>query len=320
MSFGMPPTDPSDPPGSYLDDDEHEFIESPAALYRHLYEDHHVQEARDLDPETAPVQFWLRRHAELERAARREAARAAREAAVREPDILEDAVPEGAAPERAAQQGAARDVAARETGARAAYRPEPPADEDPEGRASTFAGSRRPPARRPPARGGDHRPPARGPYGQERAQDRRHDRMTPTGGRDPLLDAVVDALVRAGHDERAVRRLIRTYPGPDGEPAGPDGFRRRFLRPMLEAVGRELATMRRPPEPTPSPPRPAPAPRPGPEPRHAAASRPEDDVMALANAVQRPHVRHARATHSSVYKLDDDVMALADAVQRRDRR
>jgi hypothetical protein len=51
-------------------DADHEVIDSPAALFRHLYEEHGVTEALELDPETAPVQFWLRRHAELERAQR----------------------------------------------------------------------------------------------------------------------------------------------------------------------------------------------------------------------------------------------------------
>jgi hypothetical protein len=51
-------------------DADHEVIDSPEALYRHLYEEHGVEEARELDPETAPLQFWLRRHAELERAQR----------------------------------------------------------------------------------------------------------------------------------------------------------------------------------------------------------------------------------------------------------
>jgi hypothetical protein len=48
-------------------DADHEVIDSPAALFRHLYEEHGVEEARDLDPESAPLQFWLRRHADLER-------------------------------------------------------------------------------------------------------------------------------------------------------------------------------------------------------------------------------------------------------------
>ena len=51
-----------------MSDADHEVIDSPEALFRHLYDEHGVEEARDLDPETAPLQFWLRRHAELERA------------------------------------------------------------------------------------------------------------------------------------------------------------------------------------------------------------------------------------------------------------
>src|SRR5215218_4015296 len=51
-------------------DADHEVIDSPEALFRHLAEGHGVEEALDLDPETAPLQFWLRRHAELEREAR----------------------------------------------------------------------------------------------------------------------------------------------------------------------------------------------------------------------------------------------------------
>jgi hypothetical protein len=51
-------------------DADHEVIDSPEALFRHLHEEHGVAEALELDPETAPVQFWVRRHAELERAQR----------------------------------------------------------------------------------------------------------------------------------------------------------------------------------------------------------------------------------------------------------
>ena len=50
-------------------DADHEVIDSPEALFRHLYEEHGVEEARELDPDTAPLQFWLRR-ADLERAER----------------------------------------------------------------------------------------------------------------------------------------------------------------------------------------------------------------------------------------------------------
>ncbi len=52
-------------------DFDHEVIDSPEALLQHLDETHGVQEARDADPATAPTQFWLRKHAELERASGR---------------------------------------------------------------------------------------------------------------------------------------------------------------------------------------------------------------------------------------------------------
>src|SRR6266540_4640259 len=60
--------------GRMPDDLDHEVIDSPQALFRHLYEAHGLVEALDLDPDTAPLQFWLRRHTELERAATRAAA------------------------------------------------------------------------------------------------------------------------------------------------------------------------------------------------------------------------------------------------------
>jgi len=66
-------------------DADHEVIDSPAALFRHLYEEHGITEARDLDPESAPLQFWLRRHADLERAQR---------AARRQPEPPADRDPE----------------------------------------------------------------------------------------------------------------------------------------------------------------------------------------------------------------------------------
>src|SRR6266536_1455571 len=57
--------------GRMPDDLDHEVIDSPQALFRHLYEAHGFVEALDLDPATAPLQFWLRKHAELERSTAR---------------------------------------------------------------------------------------------------------------------------------------------------------------------------------------------------------------------------------------------------------
>jgi hypothetical protein len=84
-------------------DADHELIDSPEALFRHLYEEHGVSEARDLDPETAPLQFWLRRHADLERAER---------AARRQPDPApEPPPPEPPAPEPPAPPSRPREAA-----------------------------------------------------------------------------------------------------------------------------------------------------------------------------------------------------------------
>jgi hypothetical protein len=87
-------------------DGDHEVIDSPEALFRHLYEEHGVEEARDLDPETAPLQFWLRRHADLERAQR-----ATRRQPDPPPEPPEEPEPRPAAPQprpearRQAQEG-----------------------------------------------------------------------------------------------------------------------------------------------------------------------------------------------------------------------
>src|SRR6266511_2487791 len=57
--------------GRMPDDLDHEVIDSPQALFRHLYEAHGLVEALDLEPTTAPLQLWLRKHAELERSTAR---------------------------------------------------------------------------------------------------------------------------------------------------------------------------------------------------------------------------------------------------------
>jgi hypothetical protein len=102
-------------------DADHEVIDSPEALFRHLYEEHGVEEARDLDPETAPLQFWLRRHADLERAQR---------GARRRPEPPPDPDPET------------------ERGFRAEPRPEPRPQSQPEARSRPEPRSQPPPAPR----------------------------------------------------------------------------------------------------------------------------------------------------------------------------
>jgi hypothetical protein len=231
-------------------DDEHEVIDSPAALFRHLVEAHDLAEARELDPITTPVHPWLRRHAELERAARLAAARHR----------------EGVAP----PAGPATPDPAAPTAGPAAPGPEPPA----------------PPPGPPVRRGGR---PDEGAF------------------RDPLVEALARGLGRRGHDEQRVRAAIRAYASPDGR-RGEDGVRAELVGPLLDTLAAELtggpgqrggqsaAAARRPPR------TPAPA----------------DDVMALADAVQGR--RGGGATRGgAVWRPsdgDDDVMAIANALQR----
>jgi hypothetical protein len=243
-------------------DDEHEVIDSPAALFRHLAEAHDLAEARDLDPITTPVHPWLRRHAELERAARLAAARHR----------------EGVAPPAVAA-------------------PPQPAGPDPPEPVKAVDGPARPPPpdqRRDPADKGAFRdPPDKGAF------------------RDPLVEAIARGLGRRGHDERRVRAAIRAYVSPDGRRSGEDGVRSQLIGPLLDTLAVELtggeARRSGRQEQRPAPPR-APA--------------LEDDVMALADAVQggRSRVPTGGGATWPAADGDDDVMAIANALQRPRRR
>jgi hypothetical protein len=238
-------------------DDEHEVIDSPTALFRHLVEAHDLAEARDLDPLTTPVHPWLRRHAELERAARLAAARH-REGV---------APPAEAAPPEPAEPGAPT--------------PDTPAA------APAPAGPRRTPQPDPP--------------------DQRRDPPDKDAFRDPLVEALARGLGRRGHDEPRVRAAIRAYVSPDGRRNGEDGVRSQLIGPLLDSLAAELTDghARR-------------NGRPQPDQRPA----PEDDVMALADAVQGGRGRGATRGGAARPSPDgdDDVMALANAVQRPRRR
>jgi hypothetical protein len=111
-------------------DADHEVIDSPEALLRHLYEEHGVEEARDLDPDTAPLQFWLRRHADLERAQR---------AARRHPDQPPEPPPP---PQPQPAPGRQPERAPPEQRAGPAPRAEPAPRAQPERRAQATAGGR----------------------------------------------------------------------------------------------------------------------------------------------------------------------------------
>jgi hypothetical protein len=114
---------------------------------------------------------------------------------------------------------------------------------------------------------------------------------------------------RRGHDEPGVRAAIRAYVSPDGRRSGEDGVRSQLIGPLLDSLAAELTggQARRNGRPQPDQ-RPAPA--------------PEDDVMALADAVQGGRGRGATRGGAARPSPDgdDDVMALANAVRRPRRR
>lgn len=235
-------------------DDDHEVIDSAAALFRHLSEAHDLEEARELDPLTTPVHPWLRRHADLERAARLAAAR-------HREDV---APPAGAAPPGSTPAG---------------ITPAP------------AAADRAAPAEQPAA-----------------------------AFRDPLVEALARGLARRGHDERRLRAAIRAYASPDGRRHGEDGVRSELVGPLLDTLAAELdgRSQARAPAPGPSPAASPTAPRATPSGRPAGPTPEDDDVMALADAVQGRRGRSGRrAATARATPGDDDVMALADAVQRR---
>jgi outer membrane biosynthesis protein TonB len=278
-------------------DADHEVIDSPEALFRHLYEEHGVEEARDLDPETAPVQFWLRRHADLERAQR---------AARRQPDPPPAPEAEPEPPRRAQPRPRVEPL------------PEPPRSE---------------PARSEPPRSGPEarpRPEARpqAPPFQAEARARPEPRGQPGPRRhapfgDPLVEAVARALAGRGHDEAAVRSAIRSF---DGGPGGEAGVRATFVEPMLQAAAERLlgaGGSRRPtarPQPAPAPPPPEPArPRREDAGRREDQARPEAAWAVLWADLADPGRRAASAGTGEAGDDGDDLMAVANAVQTRRR-
>ena len=251
------------------EDADHEVIDSPQALFRHLYEAHHLQEARDLDPYTAPLQFWIRRHNELERAARLGA---------RGRDGEDEAAGTHGPPvavERRAQPPDQR-------------RPQPPDQRRPQAPEQRRA---QPPDQR------------RGP-----PQGDRQARNGAEGFEDPLVEALVMALVGRGHDERRVRGFVRSYVTPDGAQTGAAGVRAWFVGPVLDAIAERLSA--------------GPAARAGPATRPGTGGRspaPDDDVMAIADLLQgrRGDGPGRDSRPGRAPRPDDDVMAIADVLQRR---
>jgi hypothetical protein len=268
-------------------DADHEVIDSPEALFRHLYEEHGVEEARDLDPETAPLQFWLRRHADLERAQR---------AARRQPGP-----PAGPDPEPRP---------------RTEPRPQPP----PRSQPPPEARSR--PEPRPQAPPFQPEPRSRPEPSSQPVAGRRH-----AGFGDPLVEAVARALAGRGHDEAAVRSAIRSFDeGPAGEAGVRAVFVEPMLQSVVERL-LGAGGSRRPaarPQPAPAAPPPQPA-RPATEqdPPPAAApqeqARPEAAWAVLWADLADPGRRAGGAGAGAADDGGDDLMAVADAVQTRRR-
>jgi hypothetical protein len=269
-------------------DADHEIIDSPEALFRHLYEEHGVEEARDLDPETAPLQFWLRRHADLERAQR---------AARRQPD---------AEPEPPAREPDPE--------------PEPPARQ-PQRRAQAEARPRAEPRRDPPppSRPAGGRGSGRPDGGNGGREGRRH-----AGFGDPLIEAMARALAGRGFDEAAVRSAIRSFRNGQG-PSGEAAVRAALVEPMLQSAAEHLlgapSTTRPPDRPqppaTPAHPSATPASRPAAEPDPAPA-RPEA-AWAVLWADLADSGRRPGDSGGSGGEDGDDLMAVANAVQARRR-
>jgi hypothetical protein len=274
-------------------DADHEVIDSPEALLRHLYEEHGVEEARDLDPETAPVQFWVRRHAELERAQW-----AARRDDEPPPPSEPWLAPESRGqPERRAQpesRGQPAGPFQREA------RPPPEVRAQPEVRPQP-ASPTQPEARREPGR------PEPGGAGREGR------RLAGFG--DPLVEAMARALAGRGHDEAAVRAAIRSFPGSGGGPAGEAAVRAVLVEPMLRSAAERLLGVGGSRQPAS---RPSQAVTPAAPPPKEEPAWPEAAWAGLwsdlADPGRRPVTRAGPADDDG-----DDLMAVANAVQQRRR-
>ena len=206
-------------------DADHEVIDSPEALFRHLYEEHGVEEARELDPDTAPLQFWLRRHTDLERAER----------AARRPNQPPDSPPPPQPQPAPRQPERAQPERRTEPAPQPVRAQAPPPQDQPAPRAEPATRAR--PERRAPATGGGR-------------EGRR-----PAGFGDPLVEALARALAGRGHDEVAVRSAIRSFADPGRGPAGEAAVRSVFVEPMVQSVAEHLLGA------APSSPRPAPPPQ-----------------------------------------------------------
>jgi|SRR6266487_1948834 hypothetical protein len=307
------------------DEFDHEVIDSPQALFRHLYEAHGLVEALDLDPDTAPLQFWLRRHTELERAATRAPAQdritpTRDHTAPADGRIVADRDRMAPARDRVA---AARDGMAAFPVVRASAGRGPTSPSASSASAARSPAVGRSPATERPAPSAHHAAPDRPPStGRLPAPDR----LAQAGPRfrpfaDPLVEALATALVERDLEEREVRRGLSTFTGADGR-HGEEAVRAAFIVPMLEAVAAHLAgdpwRGARRTQPPPGPPS-EPVQAVGPAARGAAEREPAAARAEPAAAGQETWVAQPSATRGAGPEPEVDFMAIADVLQERRR-
>jgi len=137
------------------------------------------------------------------------------------------------------------------------------------------------------------------PLGVPRTPPAGRDGRRPAGFGDPLVEAVARALAGRGHDEAAVRGAIRAYANPAGGRTGEAAVRGDFVEPMLRAAAERLLG----------------AAEGASQPARAPANRPEAAWAGLWADLGDGGTRRAEAGRAAA--TDDDLMAIADAVQRR---
>jgi hypothetical protein len=287
--------------GAMFSDADHEIIDSPEALFRHLYEEHGVEEAADLDPETAPIQFWLRRHTELERAER---------SARRQPGPPPDPEP----------------IAEPRPEPRRAPRPEPRREEPrPEPRGRGEAPFQPPRSQPPPAREGRRHAGFGDPLleamtralvgrGHDEAAVRSAIRSFPAAGGHPGGEAGV----RAAFVEPMLRSVAEHLLAPEGPrrpPARPQP------PPATAAPATAAPAPSAPSAPPPPPRRPAADRHPPPAPPKAREdpARPEAVWAGLWADLAEPSRRAGEGGAGAAGDDGDDLMAVANAVQARRR-
>jgi hypothetical protein len=283
-------------------DADHEVIDSPDALFRHLYEAHGVEEALDLDPETAPVQFWLRRHAELEREAR--LARRAADPERGTPPAPRDPEPEPAAPALGRPPGPDRAAPG------AAHQPGPAAGAQRLERPGPGREGRRPAAFGDPLVEAFARALAGRGHGEAAIRGAIRGYASPASGRTgeaAVRGDLIEPMLRAAAD-----RLLGGAQPPADRPAPAE------RRPQAAEPGRGDPSA--PPAGHGEPGRGAPRERPegSAEPGSGDPASPPEAAWAVfwADLADTGTRRGAGGSGGD----DDDLMAIADAVQRRRRR